>query len=586
MMADPEVVAVLRQTVRARQTIDELDFVRDDFFAYGAGEDWVTNPGAFKQSCTWDLGDVGVRLRGDYLIPGVEKVPVRDQGLRGTCAAFTGVGMVEYAALNDANGGNGDLATLDLSEQKFYYDSKPDCQDGSCSTSSQGSWYGTGMDASARAADLNIPLEANCPYKNRPDDNDVQAPLRSSCDKGAVKLEEVTAWCGVEELIELLHEGYAVPYASPLSSNWETNDGLITKADFKAEGESVHAGGHAYLIVGYRELPDMPEEGGICFMIKNSWGDGWGVKGYSCMTLGWMNAVTFDGFLGQPQPVAVKVRLRDDLAASEVADDEADVDTNEDLPPDEDRDLDEDEKGIPDDVDLDPEDEEEPDPEPPPPPPVEWRTHKLMGPNNSFYKVECAVADDQVQVRGLLTGERGKSKPLKVKRRGDNSLWFNGDEVGVLKGEEVRLCTGEWAALCSVRYREDDGQIYLQFRDDDLRRVKAEEHSEDHGEWYDVDFGTGRYGVFVPNADEAGSLLFAPKTFLRLGNLDPIRMSLRVTDDVGRFDIRIGGSPVGVLDVLNPIDGSSLCSGAFSNACNILAGQSLHLVPRNSRRRR
>ena len=44
---------------------------------------------------------------------------------------------------------------------------------------------------------------------------------------------------------------------------------VITKKDFGADGSTIHAGGHAYLIVGYRELPEMPEEGGICFVVKS-----------------------------------------------------------------------------------------------------------------------------------------------------------------------------------------------------------------------------------------------------------------------------------------------------------------------------
>ncbi|MGC6417039.1 MAG: C1 family peptidase [Bradymonadia bacterium] len=586
LMNDPDVVQLMRETIRARQTIDELQFARDDFFQFASGEDWATNPTAFKQSCGWDLALVSQPLRGDYVIPGVEKIPVRDQGRRGTCAAFTGIGMVEYAALNDANGGNSDLKSIDLSEQKFYYDSKPDCQDGSCSTSEQGSWYGKGMEASVAAADLNIPLEANCPYNNKPVDNDVQAPMRDSCDAGALKLEEMTTWCGIDELIGLLHDGYAVPFASPLSSNWESNDGLITKKDFGADGSTVHAGGHAYLIVGYRELPQMPEEGGICFVVKNSWGKGWGVNGYSCMTLAWMNAVTFDGFLSQSQPVALKVRLREDLAADEIPEDEEDdlIDTNEDIPPDDDRDIDEDDKGTPDELDLDPDEETAPDPTPPEPPATEWYAHKLLGPGDSYYKVECAASETEVQVRGLMTGERGTSAPLKVKRDGSR-LYFNGDEVGRFQNDEMRLCTGEFEALCSVRYRESDGQLYIQFRDDDLRRVKEEEHSSERGEWYEIDFGGQPFGLFVPNADEAGALLFAPKTFVRFGNSAPVRLSLRTGNSAGLFDIRIGGSSVGELSLTNPLNGSALCSGRFKNSCNLLAAEQLHLIPRNSGRR-
>ena len=583
MSVSPDVLQVMRETIRSRQTINESHFFRDDFFRFGAGEEPVTNPGSFKQSCGWNLGEIGVPLRGDYLIPGVEKIPVRNQGQRGTCAAFAGIGMTEYAALNDTNGGNSELATLDLSEQRFYFDSKPHCQDGSCGVDDQGSWYSTGMEVSTESAEPNIPLEANCPYKNKLGENDVQAPLRSSCENGAVKLEEITNWCGIAELIELLHEGYAVPYASPLSRNWERNDGLITAKGNPEAGMTDHAGGHAYLIVGYRELPDMPEEGGICFMVKNSWGSGWGIKGYSCMTLAWMNQVTYDGFLARSQPVAIKVRLRADLAQTRVPVDDEAVDTNEDLPPDIDRDIAEEDKGEPDEIDLDP-DEDETEEEVEPEPPLTWYEHKLLGPGNAYYQVECAVTETDVFIRGLMTGDREPSEVLRVKRQ-DSRLYFNGDEVGVFKMNEIRLCTAEFAPLCSLRYRDEDGLIYIQFRDDDLRVVKPEEHSTDRGEWFELDVAGGLFGLFVPNTEELGSLFFKPKTFIRLGDTTPIRLSLRPASDLGRFDIRIGGSAVGILDVLSPLEDSELCSGDFSNACNVLAGEQLHIIPRNSHRR-
>ena len=413
------------------------------------------------------------------------------------------------------------------------------------------------------ADELNIPLEANCPYKNVPDDNDVQAPLATSCGQGSLKLEEMRYWCGINELIELLHEGYAVPYASPLSANWEANDGLITKADFTAEGSSVHAGGHAYLIVGYRELPEMPEEGGICFMVKNSWGEGWGVKGYSCMTLAWMNAVTYDGFLGHSQPVAIRVQLDDDLAASMVAADDM-VDENEDIPDDTDRDLDEDEKGSADEIDLDPVDDETNDDTPPAPPEEMWVESRLRGPGDAYFKVEHQADEDEVVMRALLTGERGKSKPLTVLRSG-STLSFNGDIVGRFTETEIRLCTREFAALCSVRIREEDQQLYLQFRDDDLRRVKENEYSSDKGDWVSLPFSGESLGVFVPKSTSAGELSCAENLcqnwWVGAGS------SLRATTTRRRF-LCFRGTSVGQVDFANPIEGTSVCSGGFSNTCS------------------
>ena len=56
-------------------------------------------------------------------------------------------------------------------------------------------------------------------------------------------------------------------------------------------------------------------------------------------------------------------------------------------------------------------------------------------------------------------------------------------ESGSYDGEILQLCTAQWGYLCSLRYRTDDKQLYLQFRDDDLRSVSAAAHSADRGRW-------------------------------------------------------------------------------------------------------
>ena len=49
-----------------------------------------------------------------------------------------------------------------------------------------------------------------------------------------------------------------------------------------------HAVGHALLLIGYIKLPKILNEGEVCFVTANSWGEGWGTGGTSCLTEKWL----------------------------------------------------------------------------------------------------------------------------------------------------------------------------------------------------------------------------------------------------------------------------------------------------------
>lgn len=572
VVEDPGQAALLARSLQARLSLSEEEY---DLVDFGSSVASAPGPG----NCAYEV-DLAT-LRDEYIIPHVGKIPVRDQGRRGTCAAFAGVGNVEYAAINPAssNGGNPSLPTLDLSEQWFYWASKPECREpGSCRCPGcqEGSWYGVGMEYALDADNETIPLETDCPYNNRPGNSDTQTPLLQSCTNGAVKVETIEAWCGLDSLIRYLDQGYAVPYASPLSGNWERTDGLITKAALDA-GATRHAGGHAYLIVGYKKLPDLPQEGGLCFYIKNSWGEGWGIGGYACMTLAWMREVTFRGYIESQQPVVYRVELRDDLIGGNELppDNEEAEDMTEPDVPDNDTDLDEGEKLPPEEPDL------EPTPEPLPEPlPQAFRPTRLLGPNQSFYKIEIAEGTMLAQVRARLRGTAEPSLPVRLERR-SQGLYYKGDEVGQISPGYITLCTDIYSSLCSLRFRASDRQLYVQFRDDDLRAVQDEEVSEARGNW--IGLGSA-FGLFVPNDLAAPEFVANPKTFLRLGSEEPLRLSIAPGEgSASVLGIRLSGIRVGELNVAAPTS-SALCSGAYGSACQFVSGDRFQLVPRNSRR--
>ena len=620
---DPEVVKLLKSVSYNRRLIETKKFDHNtmaNFVPSGKSRH------AFKEACDSAI-DVASLPHDEYTIPHLEKIPVRDQKYRGTCASFSGVGAIEYAALNDTKseiGSNPALPTLDLAEQRFYWTSKPECQAaGACPLpgSGEGSWYGTGFDASVNGGALDIPLEQDCAYNPMPTDNDTQSPQPATCSTGAVEVKKVEFWCGLKQLIDFLDQGYAVPYASPLTSNWESNDGLILAKDI-APGESVHAGGHAYLIVGYKKLPaSVPaSEGGLCFIIKNSWGTGWGAGGFSCMSLGWMKTTAFDGFFDYQQPVPVEVLLREDLQAQSLPPDEP-VDDNtaidegngdNELPPD-----DEEERldPIPPDVDPNgdvvvdvvPEEDagvEEADAAAGEPdagtttggdtvpgvvddvPVDEFSDAHLSGPNQAFYHVKVAKKGTELRIKGILKGGT-ETTPVRVNLQG-NKLLFKGDVVGEYDAAKAKLslCTEDYTPLCALRYRTSGKVLYIQFRDDDLRTVKAADTGADKGQWQDVDLGQGRqYGVFIPTDALSVDFLLNPKTFVRTGGGEPSRLSLRQMKAAGGlgFDVMLQGMRVGELPLDN-ITNSSFCSGSYSKVCSFVGSDKLDVVPSNKRK--
>ena len=203
----------------------------------------------------------------------------------------------------------------------------------------------------------------------------------------------------------------------------------------------------------------------------------------------------------------------------------------------------------------------------------------LIGPNETFYRVETKVEGNELLVRGLLRNDAGFSRPVRVVKQGER-LIYKGDEVGRFSNEGLSLCSGEFAALCSIRYRESDQQIYLQFRDDDLRVVQASEHSPDKGSWLSIDALDREFGIFIPNSFTSLSFLANPKTFIRLGDKQPARLSLRRAAGSIDYSILFSGEAVGQLTPTSPTN-SALCTGDFDDRCQFFGNTRTFLLPRN-----
>ncbi|MCP4756899.1 MAG: hypothetical protein GY866_39050 [Proteobacteria bacterium] len=226
-------------------------------------------------------------VRGDYhIIPGAFDVPIRDQGRRGTCAAFTAIRAIETVLAQYEVHKN-------LSEQYFYWSSKPNCQRVQCSRG--GSWFGSGMQYSKKSGRLDIPTESDCPYsKQKVKGNETQIPLQRGCYKGTAKTLRFSRIYN-SGLTRALTNNHPVLAAFKLSPNFYRTRGFITYADSIKKGSTdSHSAGHAILLVGYVKLPEKYHrtEGKVCYITANSWSEGWGKGGYGCLTEKWVDKHT------------------------------------------------------------------------------------------------------------------------------------------------------------------------------------------------------------------------------------------------------------------------------------------------------
>ncbi|MDY0062861.1 MAG: C1 family peptidase [Myxococcota bacterium] len=513
--------------------------------------------------------DLATLKYSEYTIPNLEKIPVRDQGQRGTCAAFAGIGHLEYMALKSYK----NLRTLDLSEQRFYWMSREDCHAGGCITDDEGgSWYGDGFNASLAGAappGANIPLEADCPYNPRPGRNELQVPQLDSCAKGAVKVRQVGTVTTPEEVIRVLEDqGLPVLWASPLSDNWFETSGMITLAEAGSAGDIMHAGGHAYLIVGYRKLNNPNYEGGVCFIVKNSWGSGWGANGYACQTLEWMQTWRFQDNRGNPawleHPVLEVIDLRADLQGGDLPDnDEAEDESPPNIPDEELDDGDEDSDGsiIP-----------LPDPEPSP---ESWTDLPLFGPGEAYYEAQVVRTAAGAHIRVSLKGEVTHSNALYLayEEGSGKILSYDGDMVGEFRDDQgdFTLCTDTYSMICSLRLDPNDNTLYIEFPYPANRRVDPNGLFD--GDWLSLlTEGLLGYDIqFLMPKDET-QLLSSDSAFLRMQRPDASRTEpLRLTHNV-EGEMKVMGVTVGDLVELE------LCTGPFEDACSFLATANQFLV--------
>lgn len=236
--------------------------------------------------------DLDAMAAGTYhVIPHALGIDVRNQVGRGTCAAFAGVRAIESVLWQhkDFRG-----LQIDLSEQYFYWLSKPECRTAPCALTEDGSWSDAGFENLLGNSSTALMLERDCPYNPyRNDANVTDTPLQGcQRNRGLVRVGKYNSLLRFEQVIGELARNHPVVGGFRLTSSFIKNRGLVRARDpanqQPASGADVK--GHAMLLIGYIKLPQQywADEGRYCVIIGNSWGVGYGVGGHACLTEQWM----------------------------------------------------------------------------------------------------------------------------------------------------------------------------------------------------------------------------------------------------------------------------------------------------------
>lgn len=208
---------------------------------------------------------------------------IKDQGTRPTCAAFATMRGVEILA---AQQGLKDT----FSEQYFYWASRPDCQQQPCHK--RGSWALTGLLRSQQSLLLDLPTSVQCPYQAMDiADNQTQLPLATGCFQGKAKIKRFSSTQDFNQVGRALKNNYPIIGAFFLSESFYQNNGYVFLTSKSTNHKmDQHGAGHVLLIVGQMALPTALEsrEGKYCLIVANSWGEGFGQGGYSCLSEKWL----------------------------------------------------------------------------------------------------------------------------------------------------------------------------------------------------------------------------------------------------------------------------------------------------------
>jgi C1A family cysteine protease len=206
--------------------------------------DWLLVPRAWP----WDK-----EFPERYMVPDIERVPVFDQGMRGSCVSQAAQCLKEWQELQE------DKEWEDLSPEFVYtlckqLDGIPDME---------GTYPRVAMSV---LKNYGICAERLCPYQRV--DNNMRLTEEMHEDAKRNRIARFARVSSFDALKLALMEHGPVMIGVPVYSNWK-NNGIIPMPDGQLEG------GHAITVIGWE--PDG-------WVFRNSWGM-WGQKGNGILPL-------------------------------------------------------------------------------------------------------------------------------------------------------------------------------------------------------------------------------------------------------------------------------------------------------------